>query len=77
MGSPKYIKETPRIVVKFIDNETDETLFEIKDRNIMNVGEIFSSYVANSIIQNELKNKELPKSVLVIAVGELNLTTDD
>lgn len=76
MGSPKYIKETPRIVVKFIDNETDETLFEIKDRNIMNVGEIFSSYVANSIIQNELKNTKLPRSVLVIAVGEFILTED-
>jgi hypothetical protein len=72
----RYIKETPRITVKFIDNETDETLFEIKDRNIMNVGEIFSDYVANTIIRNELKNKELPKSVLVIAVGEFNLTDD-
>lgn len=76
MSKSRYTKENPRITVKFIDNNTDETLFEIKDRNIMNVGEIFSSYVANSIIQNELKNKELPRSILVIAVGEYNLTED-
>lgn len=76
MSKSRYTKENPRIIVKFIDNNTDETLFEIKDRNIMNVGEIFSSYVTNSIIQNELKNKELPRSILVIAVGEYNLTED-
>ena len=76
MSKSRYTKENPRIIVNFIDNNTDETVFEIKDRNIMNVGEIFSSYVANSIIQNELKNKELPRSILVIAVGEYNLTED-
>ena len=29
----RYVKETPRINIKFIDSDTEETLFEVKDRN--------------------------------------------
>lgn len=70
----KYVKDTPRIVVKFIDSDTDKILFEIKDRSWMNVGEIFTDHIATSVIEQELKGKKLPKNLLVIAVGEFRLT---
>lgn len=68
--SSRYTKESPRIIVKFIDNDTDETLFEIKDRNWMNLGELFTDHVVNSLIEQELKNVSVePDEILVLAVG--------
>lgn len=69
----RYSKETPRINVKFIDADTNKELFEIKDRSWLNIGEIFSDSVTNSIIMNELKGKKLPKNIMVLAVGEYKL----
>jgi hypothetical protein len=69
----KYVKETPRITVKFINADTEKILFEIKDRSWMNIGEIFTNNVLNSLMEQEFKNKELPKNVMVIAVGEFKL----
>lgn len=67
----KYVKETSRIDVKFIDAETEEQLFEIPNRNWMNVGEVLTDRYADEIIQRELKGKKLPKKVLILAVSEL------
>lgn len=64
----KYRKDNPRIVVKFIDNKTDEELFELKDRNWMNIGELFTNHVADSLIQSNIGNLE-PDEIMVIAVG--------
>ena len=64
-----YIKDSPRITVKFIDSNSDDVLFELKDRNWMNVGELFTNNVANSLIEQELKNKIEPDEIMVIAVG--------
>lgn len=72
----KYIKETPRITVKFIDADTEKTLFEVPDRNWMNVGEFFTNTYTNSLMMQELKNKTLPENILVIAMGEFKLTAD-
>ena len=69
----KYVKETPRITVKFIDAESEEQLFEVPDRNWMNVGEILTEHYANEIIQRELKGKKLPKKILLLTVCELVL----
>jgi hypothetical protein len=69
----KYIKETSRITVKFIDADTEETILEVPDRNATNVGDIFSAYYGNSIIQDKLKGKRLPKKVLVLVLSELIL----
>ena len=65
----KYTKETSRITVKFIDTETEDVLFEVKDRNWMNVGELFTDHITNSLIEQELKNKLAPDEIMVIAVG--------
>lgn len=64
-----YTKENPRIVVKFIDNDNEEVLFELKDRNWMNVGELFTNHIMNSLIENELKDNIKPDEIMVIAVG--------
>jgi hypothetical protein len=71
----KYAKESPRLSVKFINAETEQILFEIKDRSWMNIGEIFSDSMATEVIQNELKNKKfkLPQKLLILAVGEFDL----
>ena len=72
----RYAKQSPRLTVKFIDSDTDTILFEVKDRTWMNVGEYFSDFNVNSILTQELKNKEMPKNILIIAVGEFKSTTD-
>lgn len=69
----KYIKETPRITVKFIDAQTEETILEVPNRDWMSVGEIFTSRYGNEIIQAKFKDKKLPKKVLVLVVSELIL----
>ena len=69
----KYVKETPRITVKAINSDTEEVLFELKDRNWMNLGEIFPDSTMTSLITNELKNRKLPKNIMVLAIAEYSL----
>lgn len=64
----KYSKDNPRIAVKFIDSDTEVELFELKDRNWMNIGELFTNNIANSLIQSEIGDAE-PDEIMVIAVG--------
>lgn len=65
----KYVKENTRIEVQFIDSDTDEILFKV-NRNILNVGELFSVGVMDNIVKNHFKDKTLPENIMVIAVGE-------
>lgn len=69
----KYLKETNRINVQFIDYDTEEVLFEIQNRNWMNIGELFTDNLINDIAQRELKGKKLPKKILVLANVVANL----
>ena len=66
----KYAKETRRINVKFIDTDTEELIFEIKNRNWQDVGQIFADGIVSSLMTNDFKGKVFPKNVMVIAVGE-------
>lgn len=73
MEKANYSNKQARITVKFIDSDDGTELFEIKDRNWSNVGELFTKGVVNSIMDNELKNKgisELPKNLMILAVAE-------
>jgi hypothetical protein len=70
----KYKKETSRIAVKFIDGDTEDLLFEIKDRNHMNIGELFTDYVVNSLAEREIKKGIEPDEIMVIAVGVFKRT---
>jgi hypothetical protein len=65
----RYKKETSRITVKFIDGDTEELLFEIKDRNHTNLGELFTDYVVSSLAEREIKNGVEPDEIMVISVG--------
>lgn len=74
----KYTKENSRITVKFINADTEEMLFEIKDRNWTNIGELFTNNIANSLIQSEMKKmKNPPDEIMVIAVGVFNKVNED
>lgn len=68
----KYAKTTPRLVVKFVDTDTNEVLFEIKDRTWMNVGEIMNDGAVSSIMSTEFRG-EPPENLMVLAVGEFDL----
>jgi hypothetical protein len=68
-----YRKETTRINVQFIDAKTDDLLFEIKDRNHLNVGEIMTDHYADMLMERELKGKRKPAKIMVIAVAEFSL----
>lgn len=73
MEKANYTNKQSRITVKFIDSDDSTELFEIKDRNWSNVGELFTKGVINNIMDNELKNKgisELPKNLMILAVSE-------
>lgn len=72
----KYIKETSRIPLKFINANTEEVIFEIKDRNHLNIGEMFPSFAVNSVMEHEYKGKKLPKKLLLIAISEYTLEED-
>ena len=69
----KYKTASPRIPIKFIDAKTEDVLFEVNDRTWMNASEIMTAHYSSELIENELKDKKLPKKVLVIAVIELFL----
>jgi len=67
----KYVKSNPRVSVKYIDANTDETLLEVNDRTWMNVGELLSDhYVTEVMKQNKLLDRD---EVMVLVVAEYNL----
>lgn len=67
MGKINYAKETPKLTVKIIDGETNEVLFEIPNRNPLNVGELFSDVYVSEIIK---KNNLNPNIIRVLVIGD-------
>ena len=68
----KYTQEVPRLTVKYVDADTEEVIFEVNNRNWMNVGEMMTSHYATEVFKtNKL---EMPENLLIIAVGEYQLT---
>ena len=68
----KYTKKNPRLIIKFINNDTDEILFEIKDRTWMNVGELLHNVAVDNIMKHEFKDN-YPKNLMVLVVAEYEL----
>jgi len=64
----KYIKESSRINIQIIDSDTEETLFNIENRNFLNVGEMFTERVLNSIIDTSDTNIDADE-IMIVAVG--------
>lgn len=68
----KYAKTTPRLVVKFVDADTNKVLFEIKDRTWMNVGEVLNDGAVSSIMSTEFKGTP-PENLMILTVGDFEL----
>ena len=67
----KYIKESPRITVKVYNDDTDELLLTITDRNWMNVGEVFPQHNVTALIIDEFKRrKKTPPETIYLVIGE-------
>ena len=72
MRKLRYGKITPRLVVKFVDSDTNDVLFEIKDRTWMNIGELLNDGAVSSIMTHEFKGTP-PENLMLIVVGEYDL----
>jgi hypothetical protein len=69
----RYIKDTPRLTVKFINADTEVTILELKDRTWMNIGELLNDHSVDSVVKSEIKDKELPVNIMVLVVAEYTL----
>ena len=70
MGNLKYMKEQPRLTVKFLDGDTKNLLFEVKDRDWMNICELMTDHHVDALIQKTIKEENLPDSVIAMVTGE-------
>lgn len=68
----KFIKEIPRLNVKFIQASTGKTLFEIKDRDWMNVGELFTDHYVTELMRQTYDDENLIKigKIIVVVAGD-------
>lgn len=69
----KYIKDTPRLTVKFINADTEVTILELKDRTWMNIGELLNDHSVDAVVKSEIKDNELPENIMVLVVAEYTL----
>ena len=66
-----YIKDNPRLNVKFLDgDDTSKVLFEVNNRNHMDVGEMFSDTYVTALINQSIAEQNLPDNVLVLVTGQ-------
>jgi len=70
----RYNKATPRLTVKFVDSNTNDVLFEVKDRSWMNVGDILTDAAISSIMTTEFRG-DPPENLMVLVVAEFELKT--
>jgi len=68
-----YKKDAPRLTVKFIDANSEKIILELKDRTWLTIGELLTDYTVDSIVKSELKDKKLPKNIMVLVVAEFTL----
>ncbi len=67
----KYKKIHPRLNVKFLDgNDTSKLLFEVNDRDHMNVGEMYSDTYVTALVNQTIQEQNLPNNVLVLVTSE-------
>lgn len=64
-----YKKDHPRLTVKFLDPNDNSLLFEVNDRDHMNVGEMFSDTYVSALINQSIDMNDLPENVTVLVVG--------
>jgi len=70
MSELRYMKELPRLTVKFLDGETKKLLFEVKNRDWMDVGDILTDKSVSELVLKTIKEEDLPDSVVAMVTGE-------
>lgn len=69
----KYSKDRARLTVKFLDgNDTSKLLFEVNNRNHLDIGEIFSDTYTTLLLNQSIDLKDLPDNVIVVASAVFN-----
>ena len=63
----RYVNESARINVKFIDSKTENVIFDIKDRNWMDMNQLFPASTVSSLMERDAKIE--PDEIMVIAVA--------
>jgi hypothetical protein len=71
----KYSKNSSRLTVQFVDADTDDIIFEVPNRNWMNVGEFLTDYYVDEVVKTECKRKGIdpPENLMVIVAAEFTL----
>jgi hypothetical protein len=68
----KYTQEIPRLTVKYVNADTEDVIFEVNNRNWMNIGEMMTSKYATEVFKtNKL---EMPNNLMILIIGEYQLT---
>jgi len=68
----RYTKANPRLTVQFVNADTDEILFVVKDRTWLTVGELLNDVAVDSIMKHEYK-KTPPENLMVLVAAEYSL----
>jgi len=69
----KKVDNNPRLNVQFLNSDTDEVIFEVKNRTWMNIGELLSEDIVTQVISQNIKG-EIPVNLMVLVVGEYELS---
>ncbi|NJO64819.1 MAG: hypothetical protein HC836_43815 [Richelia sp. RM2_1_2] len=70
----KFMKGSSRLTVKFVQAGTNKILFEIKDRDWMNIGELFTDHYVDQLLKqtygHDAAKLEKIGKVIVLVTGE-------
>ncbi len=68
----RFAKASTRLVVKFVQVSTNKVLFEVKDRDWMNVGELFTDHYVDMLLKQYYDEENLAKigKLMVLVTGE-------
>jgi hypothetical protein len=58
-----------RLSLKFIDGETNEQLFEIKDKSWMEIGQFMTNGYVTDIVKNSIGMEDAPENLVVMMVA--------
>ena len=58
---------------KFFYVDSEEKLFEISNRTLMVVGEMFTDHNVTELIRQTIQDENLPENVIVLVSGEYHL----
>lgn len=58
-----------RLSLKFIDGDTNELLFEIKDKSWMEIGQFMTNGYVTEIVRNSLGLEDAPENLVVMTVA--------